>query len=35
MRRYLEFWGIMLRDSLIRELSFNANFILPMIVEVL
>src|SRR5256886_15016200 len=35
MRRYLEIWGIMFRNSLIRELSFKANFILWMIVEVL
>src|SRR5438045_4202327 len=35
MRRYLEIWGIMLRNSLIRELSFKANFILWMMVEVL
>ena len=35
MRRYLEIYGIMLRNSLIRELSFKANFILWMIVEVL
>src|SRR3979490_772008 len=35
MRRYLEIGGIMLRNSLIRELSFKANFILWMIVEVL
>ncbi len=35
MRRYLKVWGIMLRNSLIRELSFKANFILWMIVEVL
>src|ERR1043165_4529740 len=35
MRRYLEIWGIMLRNSLIRELSFKANFILWMVVEVL
>lgn len=35
MRRYLEIWGIMLRNSLIRELSFKINFILWMIVEVL
>ena len=35
MRRYIEIWGIMLRNSLIRELSFKANFILWMIVEVL
>jgi len=33
--RYFEIWGIMLRNSLIRELSFKANFILWMIVEVL
>ena len=35
MRRYLEIWAIMLRNSLIRELSFKANFILWLIVEVL
>ena len=35
MRRYLEIWGIMLRNSLIRELSFKVNFVLWMIVEVL
>src|SRR6202008_2410769 len=35
MRRYLEIWGIMLRNSLIRALSFKANFILWMVVEVL
>src|SRR4051795_9510743 len=35
MRRYLAIWGIMLRNSLIRELSFKTNFILWMIVEVL
>src|SRR3954470_22785563 len=35
MRRYLEIWGIMLRNSLIRELSFKTNFILWMVVEVL
>src|SRR6058998_2674814 len=34
MRRYLEIWGIMLRNSLIRELSFKVNFLLWMIVEV-
>src|SRR3954462_7635805 len=33
MRRYLEIWGIMLRNSLIRELSFKVNFDLWMIVE--
>ncbi len=35
MRRYCEIYGIMLRNSLIRELSFKANFILWLIVEVL
>src|SRR6195256_3910850 len=35
MRRYLQIWGIMLRNSLIRELSFKINFILWMVVEVL
>ena len=35
MRRYLEIYSIMLRNSLIREMSFKANFILWMIVEVL
>src|ERR1017187_5675770 len=35
MRRYLEIYSIMLRNSLIRELSFKANFILWMGVEVL
>src|SRR6059036_1720827 len=35
MRRYVEIWGIMLRNSLIRELSFKVNFILWMVVEVL
>src|SRR3954464_2842617 len=35
MRRYLEIWGIMLRNSLIRELSFKVNFLLWMVVEVL
>src|SRR5580765_616521 len=35
MRRYLEVYSIMLRNSLIREMSFKANFILWMIVEVL
>jgi ABC-2 type transport system permease protein len=35
MRRYLEIYSIMLRNSLIRELSFKANFILWMVVEVL
>ena len=35
MRRYIEIYAIMLRNSLIREMSFKANFILWMIVEVL
>jgi ABC-2 type transport system permease protein len=35
MRRYLEIYTIMLRNSLIREMSFKANFVLWMIVEVL
>ena len=35
MRRYLQIYSIMLRNSLIREMSFKANFILWMIVEIL
>jgi ABC-2 type transport system permease protein len=35
MRRYLEIYSIMLRNSLIREMSFKANFLLWLIVEVL
>jgi len=35
VRRYIEIYSIMLRNSLIRELSFKANFLLWMIVEVL
>src|SRR5229473_6107476 len=35
MRRYFEIYSIMLRNSLIRELSFKANFLLWMVVEVL
>src|SRR5207253_340992 len=35
MRRYIEIYSIMLRNSLIREMSFKANFLLSMIVEVL
>ena len=35
LRRYIEIYGIMLRNSLIREMSFKANFILWMMVEVL
>src|SRR6185312_8994031 len=34
-RRYIEIYGIMLRNSLIREMSFKANFLLWMVVEVL
>lgn len=35
MRRYIEIYGIMLRNSLIREMSFKANFVLWMLVELL
>lgn len=35
MRRYLEIYGIMLRNSLIREMNFKANFLLWMGVELL
>ena len=35
MRRYIEIYRIMLRNSLIREMSFKANFLLWMLVEVL
>ena len=35
MRRYIEIYRIMLRNSLIREMSFKANFLLWMVVEVL
>lgn len=35
MRRYIEIYGIMLRNSLIREMNFKANFVLWMVVEVL
>ncbi len=35
MRRYIEIYSIMLRNSLIREMSFKANFLLWMLVEVL
>ena len=35
MRRYIEIYAIMLRNSLIREMSFKANFLLWMLVEVL
>jgi len=35
VRRYIEIYGIILRNSLIREMSFKANFLLWMVVEVL
>ncbi len=35
MRRYFEIYSIILRNSLIRELSFKANFLLWMVVEIL
>ncbi len=35
MRRYIDIYSIMLRNSLIREMNFKANFLLWMIVEVL
>src|SRR5207244_7259565 len=35
MRRYIEIYSIMLRISLIRDLSFKANFLLWMLVEIL
>jgi ABC-2 type transport system permease protein len=35
VRRYIEIYSIMLRNSLIREMSFKANFLLWMLVEVL
>ena len=35
VRRYFEIYSIMLRNSLIREMSFKANFVLWMVVEVL
>ncbi len=35
VRRYIDIYSIMLRNSLIREMSFKANFILWMLVEVL
>ena len=35
MRRYFEIYGIMLRNSLIREMSFKANFLLWILVEML
>ena len=35
VRRYVDIYSIMLRNSLIREMSFKANFLLWMLVEVL
>lgn len=35
LRRYAEIYGIMLRNSVIREMSFKANFLLWMAVELL
>src|ERR1700747_3033145 len=35
MRRYTEIYSIMLRNSLIRDMSFKANFLLWMVVEIL
>src|ERR1041385_5429181 len=35
MRRYIEIYSITLRNSLIRDMSFKANFLLWMVVEVL
>src|ERR1700746_2603339 len=35
MRRYIEIYSIMLRNSLIRSMSFKVNFLLWMVVEVL
>ena len=35
VHRYIEIYRIMLRNSLIREMSFKANFLLWMVVEVL
>src|SRR5258708_11554241 len=35
IRRYIQIYSIMLRNSLIRELSFKANFLLWMVVEIL
>src|SRR5918912_3700436 len=35
MRRYFEIYAIMLRNSLIREMSFKTNFLLWLVVEVL
>ena len=35
MRRYFEIYAIMFRNSLIREMSFKANFLLWILVEAL
>src|SRR5712692_9735464 len=35
VRRYIDIYSIMLRNSLIREMSFKANFVLWMLVEIL
>ena len=35
MRRYIEIYSIMLRNSLIRAMSFKVNFLLWMVVEIL
>jgi ABC-2 type transport system permease protein len=35
MRRYLEIYAIMFRNSLIREMNFKANFLLWVMVEIL
>jgi ABC-2 type transport system permease protein len=35
MRRYLDIYWLMIRNSLIREMNFKANFILWMVVELL
>jgi ABC-2 type transport system permease protein len=35
VRRYIEIYSIMMRNSLIREMSFKANFLLWMVVEIL
>lgn len=35
MRRYLEIYAIMFRNSLIREMNFKANFLLWLVVELL
>ena len=35
MKRYLEIYGLMIRNSLIREMNFKANFLLWMVVEFL